>query len=827
MERPTTSAARKPDAPFGPWSCCARPPGAIVHPEQLTEAAGEWLAAEAPGTVALALRNGGSWDIDQPPDLDASDWWYRTEFSAFPEVPTQSAYLCLDGLATLAEVWLNGQQLLTTDNMFRAYRIDVRPHLRERNALVLGFRSLTEALTRKRPRPRWKTNLVTHQQLRWFRTSLLGRMPGWSPPVPVVGPWRAVRLDTEPISAAELMLRTDLEDRTGVVRLHSRINSLQPVDSATLRVGDDEASATIHAEPDGWRLAAALRVPDAPLWWPHTHGPQPLLDCFLTVRAGRSERTLSCGRLGFRHVELTAPAEPFAIRLNGVPVYCRGACWTVGDLLAPGAAGAAVDKALDLARAAGINMLRVVGTMVYESERFYQRCDELGILVWQDFMFANMDYPADDPAFAATCAAEAHYQLGRLAGHPSVTVYCGNSEVEQQAAMVGVPRELWRNRWFAEGLPALCARHHPGTVYVPSSPSGGVMPFHVGTGVAHYYGVGAYQRAPAELRQADVKFAAECLGFANLPEPQTISAITGTAAPVPHHPCWKRRVPRDVGAGWDFEDVRDYYLQWLFDVDPAQLRSFDLPRYLELSRVVGGEMMAQVFAEWRSGYSRNNGGLVWFFKDLWPAPGWGILDSRGLPKAPYYYLRRSWQSRQITLTDEGLDGFHVHIVNETAEPLAGHVELLLLREPATTVVRREVPCRLPPRARQTMLADELLGGFFDVGYAYRFGARAHDVVVATLWDEQRRVVSEAVRFLQRREPVRLPSVTVRAEAALLGAGHYEVNLQSDCFLHAVRFDVPAFSRRIITSIWSRPGPRRSSSRRWTARSDRSAVSWKP
>jgi beta-mannosidase len=550
-------------------------------------------------------------------------------------------------------------------------------------------------------------------------------------------------------------------------------------------------SAECSAVADGWRVVAVMRVPDAPLWWPHTHGAQPLFDSFLTVRTGDEDHTFACGRVSFRRVEVPSGVEPFAIHVNGVPVYCRGACWTVSDLLSPGTVKS-LEKDLLLARAAGVNMLRVVGTMVYESDEFYRRCDELGILVWQDFMFANMDYPGDDPIFAANIAEEARYQLDRLAGHPSVVVYCGNSEVEQQAAMVGMPRELWRNRWFAETLPALCAASHPGTVYVPSSPSGGVMPFHVGTGVTHYYAVGAYQRSPAELRQADVKFAAECLAFAQLPEPETVAAVAGTATPMVHHPRWKRRVPRDVGAGWDFEDIRDFYLHWLFDVDPAQLRSFNPPRYLELSRVVGGEMMAQVFAEWRSSRSNNGGGLVLCFKDLWPAPGWGIVDSRGVPKAAYYYLRRSWQSRQVTLTDEGLDGFQVHIINDTPEPFSGYVELLLLREPCTTVARREVPCRLRPRGRQTLQSDDLLGGFFDLGYAYRFGPLAHDVVIATLWDEKHRVVSEAVRFVRRREPVRLRSAMVQAEAVRASDARYVVKLESDCFLHAVRLDVPGF-----------------------------------
>src|SRR5205823_14849851 len=114
--------------------------------------------------------------------------------------------------------------------------------------------------------------------------------------------------------------------------------------------------------------------------------------------------------------------------------------------------------------------------------------------------------------------------------------------------------------------------------------------------------------------------------FANVPAAETVNLLTDGAAPAVHHPLWKQRVPRDTGAGWDFEDVRDFYLQQFFGLDPVKLRSFDMPRYLQLSRVVSGEMMAQVFAEWRSGYTRNQGGLVWFFKDVWPGAGWGIVD---------------------------------------------------------------------------------------------------------------------------------------------------------------------------------------------------------
>jgi beta-mannosidase len=403
-----------------------------------------------------------------------------------------------------------------------------------------------------------------------------------------------------------------------------------------------------------------------------------------------------------------------------------------------------------------------------------------------------MDYPVDDPTFRENIEEEAIHQLSRVSPHPSLAVLCGNSEVAQQAAMRGVPRELWSNSWFSERLPELCSEHAPGVLHVPSSPWGGALPFHVNRGIAHYYGVGAYLQSAKEVRKDDVPFASECLAFANVPEPDTVSAIMAAEPPALHHPRWKQRVPRDTGAGWDFDDVRDFYLQQLFSVDPVRLRCFDMTRYLQLSRVVPGEMMTRVFSEWRSGHSRNRGGLVWFFKDLWPAAGWGILDSFGRPKAAYYQLRRAWQTRQIALTDEGLNGLHLHVANETSEVLDGWVELLLLREGHIAVACREVPCKLPPRTCRTLESDELLDGFHDVTHSYRFGPPSHDIAIATLFDNDRRVVSEAFYFVQAREPIFLESVNLEVGAEKVAEDDWLVTLRSDRFLHSVSFDSKGF-----------------------------------
>jgi beta-mannosidase len=215
---------------------------------------------------------------------------------------------------------------------------------------------------------------------------------------------------------------------------------------------------------------------------------------------------------------------------------------------------------------------------------------------------------------------------------------------------------------------------------------------------------------------------------------------------------------------------------------------------LELSRVTSGEMMARTFAEWRSGHSHNAGALVWFFKDLWPASGWGIIDHHGLPKAAYYQLKRTWQTRQLTITDEGLDGLHLHLSNETNAPLEGFVEVQLLREPSLVIATHESALNVPARSCQTRSVDEIIGSFRDLNYAYRFGPQAHQVVLATWFSAQREVISEAFHLARARDPEAQPSSAqgLQTKAEPLGDGHYRVTLESDRFLHSVRLSAKGF-----------------------------------
>ncbi|MBL8674218.1 MAG: hypothetical protein JNL07_04965 [Rhodospirillales bacterium] len=334
--------------------------------------------------------------------------------------------------------------------------------------------------------------------------------------------------------------------------------------------------------------------------------------------------------------------------------------------------------------------------------------------------------------------------LDRTQTSPSLAVLCGGSEVAQQAAMLGLPKATWGGPLFDAILPEVARTWRPDVPYVPNSPSGGDLPFSTGAGVTHYYGVGAYRRPLEDARRAEVRFASECLAFANVPEAATLAAA-GVAAP--GDAAWKAAVPRDGGADWDFDDVRDHYLTTLYGAVPTALRRSEPDRYLRLSRAITGEVIEATIAEWRRPASSCGGALLWMLQDLRPGAGWGVVDSLGVPKAAWHALRRACRPVQLAMTDEGLDGLALHLTNETPAAIAATLSVVCLRDGAVPVRRARRDVALPARSARTISSADLIGAFFDVTYAYRFGAPQHDAVVATLADAATgAVLAEAFHF---------------------------------------------------------------------------------
>jgi beta-mannosidase len=655
----------------------------------------------------------------------ASGARFTLTFDAVAAAGEQVA-LAFDGIATAYEVTLNGTPILAGRSMFAAHQVDVTALLDPAGNTLEIVCADEEALLAgapKRPRQRWRTKVVDNGgALRFVRTAILGRAPGFAPGPPVVGPWRPVWLVRRAPGAApveDVALRPRLEGEDGVLAVAARLSG---VDRVEVEVAGVRAPLDIDA--GGW-ARGEVRIPRVARWWPHTHGAPALHDVALVLDG---DRRVDLGRTGFRALS-PGPAfdvdrDDLALAVNGVGVFARGAVWTP----VPGGEARATLQTL---RDAGINLIRIPGIGVYEDDAFHDLCDELGLLVWQDFMFANLDYPIEDPGFRAAVEAEARQELARVAGRPSLAVLCGNSEVEQQAAMFGVDAALGRGELFGTLLPALVRESGADVPYVPSAPAGGALPFQPRAGVANYFGVGGYRRPLSDARTAGVRFASECLALANVPD----GAVADGEG-----------VMRDVGADWDFADVRDHYLRERFGVDAGALRATDRERYLALGREVGGDVMAAVFGEWRRAASPCAGGIVLWARDLAPGAGWGLLDHAGTPKVALAHLRRALAPTAVWLVDEGLNGVDVHVAHDGPAALAASLHVALLAGGAHVIAEATTALHVPAHGAAERNVEALLGRFTDPAYAYRFGPPAHDAVVATLRAADGTLLGQATHF---------------------------------------------------------------------------------
>jgi beta-mannosidase len=702
------------------------------------------------------------------------------------------AVLAFDGIATAYTVRVNGTAVLEDRSMFAAHAVDVAaPLLREQgNVVEITCHALSAVLAEqpKRPRQRWRTKVVENGgALRFVRTAILGRAPGFAPGPPVVGPWRpawVVRRAPGSIVVEDLVVRPRLDGEDGVLALTARLRvteghpngrpsapALPPRVEVEVAVGD-AARATLDVGAGG-RVAGELRVPAVRRWWPHTHGEPFLYDIALVVGGER----IGLGRTGFRALSpgpaFDADRDALALAVNGVPVFARGAVWTP-------VAEDEVRRTLETLRDAGANLVRLPGIGVPETAAFHDACDELGLLVWQDFTFANLDYPIADAGFRARVVDEARALLAQVAGRPSLAVLCGNSEVEQQAAMFGVDAALGRGELFGTLLPELARAAGADVPYVPSAPCGGALPFHPGTGVANYFGVGGYRRPLSDARTAGVRFASECLALANV----------GDGPPLPEG----AGVMRDVGADWDFTDVREHYRRELYGDGAARSPALD--------RQISGEVMAHVFGEWRRAASPCAGGLVLWARDLAPGAGWGVLDHTGAPKVALAHLRRAWAPRALWIVDEGLGGLDVHLANDGPAPLEAELHVALLADGRHAIDDGVVAVRVAAHGALVVNVEALLGRFADAAYAYRFGPPAHDAVVVTLRDAAGEVLAQAAHFPQG------PPVVPEAFALTARVEDDAVVLATDRLAWGVRIAADGFRPRDDAFVLAPGGERR-------------------
>ncbi len=401
-----------------------------------------WHSAVVPGCVHRDLRRHGL--IPDPffgtNELDLQwieqrDWEYRTAFDVSAALLTDEVVeLVCDGLDTLATVYLNGRKVAATDNMFITWRWNVKPLLRRgRNELHMVFSSAGRALPKTRPghQPKEFNDSVGRSSV--FRKQQCQFGWDWGPRFVTAGIWRDLRLEAWSGNRLESVRITQDHASNGSVTLALHPELARPDRFVTYYVTICLGDRTV-AEVSGRAGMLAVRIAQPELWWPNGHGAQPLYTVEVRAqdRAGREIGRWS-RRIGLRTIVLDRSrdkqGESFRFVVNGRPIFAKGANWIPAHSFVAGLTRADYERDLRSAARAHMNMMRVWGGGIYESEDFYDVCDELGLLVWQDFMFACTLYPGDG-AFLASVRTEAGHNIRRIRHRASLALWCGNNEIE-------------------------------------------------------------------------------------------------------------------------------------------------------------------------------------------------------------------------------------------------------------------------------------------------------------------------------------------------------------------------------------------------------------
>ncbi|MFD7367663.1 glycoside hydrolase family 2 protein [Nocardiopsis alba] len=620
--------------------------------------------------------------------IGRGDWRYTRslagERAALTDGAAERIDLVCEGLDTVATLRVGGREVGRTFDMHRSYRFDVTEALvQEGEAPELDvefaspYRYVEENRERTGPLPG-----AYDEPYQYIRRMACGFGWDWGPTLVTAGIWRPIRLhawSTARIVSVRPLVSLSEDHATGVVRAHVEVERTdaghdEPL-ALTASIAGEEISATLGAGETTAVLEATVADPD--LWWPRGHGDRPLYGLRVTVAVGDGVLDTWERRIGFRRVEVNEEPDEhgtsFALRINGRDVLIRGANWIPDDTFPSRVDRDRYRTRIDQAREAGVNLLRVWGGGIYESEDFYELCSERGVLVWQDFLFACAAYPEDEPLYSEV-EAEAREAVTRLSAHPSLAVWCGNNENLWGHEDWGWKEELdgrpWGAGYYLDLLPRVVAELDPTRPYLPGSPYSpgeGVHPNAPGHGVTHLWDVWN-ERDYTVYREHAPRFAAE-FGYQAPPTHATLRAtvtdepLTPTSPGVRHHQKaidGQDKLARGLVA--HFGDREWGYDDWHYLTQVNQARA--------LTVGVG---------HFRSTWPYCTGTVVWQLNDCWPVTSWSAVDGAGRRKPLWYALRRVHADRVSVVRPAG-ENVEVVLGNDTD----------LMWETEVTVARREI-----------------------------------------------------------------------------------------------------------------------------------------
>lgn len=657
------------------------------------------LAARVPGCVHDALEAAGVLPPADAPGGEAAqsfvgrtDWLWKRVFNVDEAVLEQEhVELVFDSIDCVGEVFLNGQSLGKVYSQFVPLRFDVKNTLRcgvnELELRLVGplaEAERLEALHGKRP---------VNADGAWGPFSQLRKSAcnfgwDWGPCCPTTG------------VAGEVALEAWCDAR--IVAIRPGVLSADS-EEATLRVCVDTeprgvAFEVIVRSEDGAVLASGtgaesieLSIENPPLWWPREMGSQHLV--FIEVVLAMGARAMC--RTGLRTVALESTDDGrFAICVNGKSVFCRGANWIPSRLFPHGQTVRDVEGLLEAACEANMNMIRVWGGGVYEPSFFYDRCDELGLLVWQDFMFACATYSQRED-MVQLVREEAHAQVARLSRHPSLALWCGGNEDilawfswgwQDQLSQAGM-EEDWGERYWLEELPAIVQALDPTRPYWAESPYSGALEVHPNDpdrGDRH-----TWDLKLDAVRDMVPRFVSE---FGHQAPPTILSIEEAFDAPIDQLSV-ADLAPRQRAWGGDEVQYKPFLDEYFGAHD-----DWDLADWVFACQLLQARAMSMSCFWLRANRPRCEGALIWQLNDVWTGHSWSLLDVNGRPKPAYFAVRRAFAPRALTI--EPFNGvLHAVMLNETNEEFVGDAVVRRMRFDGETIAEEQIvlsgACPLP------------------------------------------------------------------------------------------------------------------------------------
>ena len=754
--------------------------------EEVKEIKEGWLSAQVPGVVHLDLLRERKladpfYDLKEKDAywVEKKEWWYKNEFRLdrfdFQWKKKKKVELVFEGLDSFAIVYLNGEKIGEADNMFIPWRFDITDKIREENILLIKFSSAISVL--KKIQAREGPLKAAFEPARVYgRKAQYCFGWDWGPRLPGVGIWRGAYICSyDEMRIDWVGAESKLLERKAQVKLDIEVfSNIDKEQIGKVLIYLDERCVkeeNIKVKFPSSKYLLSLEIKDPILWYPKGYGDQHLYRLKVELLNKKEElMDIFQDKIGVREVQLIQKEEgnSFYFKVNGIPVFCKGANWIPADSFLP-----RVDKdryalLIESASRCGINMFRVWGGGIYEDKEFYRLCDEKGIMVWQDFMFSCGEYPEKE-WFWEKVKKEAEQVVKSLKNHPCIVLWCGNNENHW---IYGNDDKLKGRTIYHNILPSICREIDPTRPYWPSSPYGGKDANSEEEGDRHNWYVWTRWKDIDFYKKDKGKFISE-FGFQAPPVMETIKKFCPSDELKEDSPCIKWHNKQDDGP------LRLIHYLKTYMPEPKDFEEF--VQYTQLNQAHALRVMIE---HCRRRKFECGGALFWQFNDCWPGVSWSVVDYYLQPKPSYYAVKRAFQPVIISLVEkEGLEeGLEVWICNDTLRKLKGKLQLKSMSFKGQILWTKEKDVFVPSNSSVKVLTKSI----WEMGIK----SREEDFVYACLKIEGGKVENHL--FLERERNLKFPLRQFKRKIYQSEDG-LKINLYSPVFVRSVALGVPGES----------------------------------